>query len=103
MNDQNERDELFRNRIKTALHQLNGQLNGFDSDASLEAQLAEIDTEPHNAVPLEEPEVSRIMQQVHSSIHAAARHIATGPPRRNGCHAESNFAEKRLVRKPKRK
>jgi hypothetical protein len=32
-NERDERDELFRNRIKTAIHQQNGQLNGFDSNA----------------------------------------------------------------------
>ena len=68
MNENNERDNLFRNRIKTALHQLNGQSNGFDSNASLEAELSEID-----AAPMEEVEVDRIMTQVHRSIHEAAK------------------------------
>lgn len=68
MNEKNERDELFRNRIKAALHQLNGQPNGFDSDASIEAELADIDT-----APLEEVEVDRIMNQVHRSILEAAK------------------------------
>jgi ferric-dicitrate binding protein FerR (iron transport regulator) len=68
MNENNERDKLFRNRIKTALHQLNGQPNGFDSNASIEAELAEID-----AAPMEEVEVDRIMTQVHRSIHEAAK------------------------------
>lgn len=68
MNENNERDELFRNRIKTALHQLNGQPNGFDRDASIEAELASID-----AAPMGDVEVNRIMDQVQRSIIEAAR------------------------------
>ncbi len=68
MNENNERDELFRNRIKTALHQLNGQPNGFDSDASIEEELASID-----AAPMGDAEVNRIMDQVQRSIIEAAR------------------------------
>ncbi len=68
MHENNERDELFRNRIKTALHQLNGQANGFDSAASIEVELASID-----AAPMGEPEVSRIMDQVQRSMIEAAR------------------------------
>jgi ferric-dicitrate binding protein FerR (iron transport regulator) len=68
MNENNERDELFRNRIKTALHQLNGQPNGFDSDASIEAELASIEAEP-----LDDHEFNRIMNQVQRSILEAAR------------------------------
>lgn len=68
MNENNERDELFRNRIKTALHQLNGQPNGFDSDAAIEAELASIE-----ASPLDDHEVNRITDQVQRSIIEAAR------------------------------
>ena len=68
MNEYNEGDELFRNRIKAALQQLNEQPNGFDSNASIEAELAEI-----AAAPMSEPEVARIMDQVHRSIVEAAK------------------------------
>lgn len=68
MNENNKRDELFRNRIREALHQLNGQTNGFDSNAAIEAELAEID-----AAPMDESEVSRIMNQVNRSIIKAAK------------------------------
>jgi hypothetical protein len=68
MNDDNQRDELIRNRIKAALHKLNEPTNGFDSNASIEAELTGI-----VAAPLTEPEVGRIMKQVHRSIHDAAK------------------------------
>ena len=72
MNENNERDELFRNRIRTALHdltlrQLNGQPNGSDSNASIEADLSNI-----AAAPMKDAEVGRIMRQVHRSILEAA-------------------------------
>lgn len=67
MNENSERDELFRNRIRLALRELNGPSNGFDSNASIEAELAGID-----AAPLEDGEVERIMSQVHRSILEAA-------------------------------
>ncbi len=73
MNKNNEQDERFGHRIRTALrdirlHQLNGQPNGFDSNASIEAELAEL-----AVAPMDEAEVSRIMSQVHRSIAEAAR------------------------------
>ena len=68
MNENNKRDDLFRNRIREALHQLNGQSNGFDSNAAIEAELAETD-----AAPMDEAEVSRIMNQVNRSIIEAAK------------------------------
>lgn len=68
MNENNERDDLFRNRIKTALHQINGQSNGFDSDASIEAELASIE-----AAPMDDAEINRIMEQVQRSNIEAAR------------------------------
>ncbi|MDA1161972.1 MAG: VIT domain-containing protein [Planctomycetota bacterium] len=63
MHEYNERDERFRSRIKAAVHQLSGQLNGVDSNAAIEAQLSEI-----AASPLDESEVLRIMEQVRGSI-----------------------------------
>ncbi|MDA1158559.1 MAG: VIT domain-containing protein [Planctomycetota bacterium] len=73
MNENNEQEERFRHRIWTALrdirlHQSNGQPNGFDSNASIEAELAEL-----AAAPMDEVEVSRIMDQVHRSIAEAAK------------------------------
>ena len=46
MNENNKRDDMFRNRIREALHQLNRQSNGFDSNAAIEAELADIDAAP---------------------------------------------------------
>lgn len=67
MNENSKRDELFRNRIREALHQLNGKSNGFDSNAAIEAELAAVD-----AAPMEEVEFDRIMNQVNRSILEAA-------------------------------
>ncbi|NQV27755.1 MAG: FecR domain-containing protein [Rhodopirellula sp.] len=73
MNEHNERDELFRHRIKAALQQLNAQTNGYDSYASIEAELAEAELAEVDAAPLDESAVRRIMNQVHDSIYEAAR------------------------------
>tara|TARA_R110002072_G_scaffold303142_1_gene495835 strand:+ start:109260 stop:115841 length:6582 start_codon:yes stop_codon:yes gene_type:complete len=64
MNENNEQDEQFRHRIKAAMHQLGRHSNGFDGNASIEAELSEID-----AAPMDEAEVGRIMRQVHRTIH----------------------------------
>lgn len=90
MNENNERDELFRNRIKAALHQLNGQQNGFDSNASIEAELAEID-----AAPMDDAEVDRIMNPVHRSILEAAksRHGMDDMQNRNSPRTNSSIAQ----------
>lgn len=68
MNEKSDRDELFRHRLRTVLQQLNSQSNGFDSNAVIEAELAEMEAEP-----LDEAEVSRIMNQVQHSMIEAAR------------------------------
>lgn len=68
MNGKNDRDELFRHRIKSLLQHVNGQPNGHDSNASIESELSGID-----AVLMEDDEVRRIMNQVRRSMMEAAR------------------------------
>lgn len=59
MTDPNERDDLFRNRITDALR----HLNGFHSEAAIEAELEALD-----ASPMDDASVERIMTQVQTAI-----------------------------------